>query len=329
MRRVFSSFAHLHLAARLGISLLLVLFAAIALAPAAGPQKQIKSDVRIAGLNVAGLDVGQARQRVRAAFRQPVKFRFGKLRWQVAPERLGAEPLVEDAVSRALDADEGENVEVRVAVDKQQVRRYVAALERRFGVEMANAGLIGLDAAGAPSISEERWGRTVRSATMTAAITRSLRNRIRGRLPVVMRSIRPSVTKAGFGPVITINRGSNQLVLFNGSSVVRRFGVATGTAQYPTPAGTFSIADMQKNPWWRPPDSEWAKDAKPIPPGPGNPLGTRWMGLNVGAVGIHGTPDAASIGYSASHGCIRMRIANAEWLFERVRVGTPVFIVGS
>jgi lipoprotein-anchoring transpeptidase ErfK/SrfK len=51
------------------------------------------------------------------------------------------------------------------------------------------------------------------------------------------------------------------------------------------------------------------------------------MGLNVGAVGIHGTPDSASIGYSASHGCIRMRIPNAEWLFERVRIGTPVFIV--
>jgi lipoprotein-anchoring transpeptidase ErfK/SrfK len=53
------------------------------------------------------------------------------------------------------------------------------------------------------------------------------------------------------------------------------------------------------------------------------------MGLNVGAVGIHGTPDAASIGYSASHGCVRMRIPDAEQLFERVRIGTPVFIVGA
>ena len=53
------------------------------------------------------------------------------------------------------------------------------------------------------------------------------------------------------------------------------------------------------------------------------------MGLSVGGVGIHGTPNAASIGYSASHGCIRMRIPDAEWLFERVRVGTPVFIVAS
>ena len=70
----------------------------------------------------------------------------------------------------------------------------------------------------------------------------------------------------------------------------------------------------------------WAKGEKPVPPGPGNPLGTRWMGLDAAGVGIHGTPDAASIGYSASHGCIRMRIPDAEWLFTQVSVGTPVYI---
>jgi lipoprotein-anchoring transpeptidase ErfK/SrfK len=53
------------------------------------------------------------------------------------------------------------------------------------------------------------------------------------------------------------------------------------------------------------------------------------MGLSVSGVGIHGTPDPASIGYSASHGCIRMRIPEAEWVFSRVRVGTPVFIVSA
>jgi lipoprotein-anchoring transpeptidase ErfK/SrfK len=51
------------------------------------------------------------------------------------------------------------------------------------------------------------------------------------------------------------------------------------------------------------------------------------MGLSASGVGMHGTPDAASIGYSASHGCIRMHISEAEWLFNRVRLGTPVFIV--
>ena len=63
--------------------------------------------------------------------------------------------------------------------------------------------------------------------------------------------------------------------------------------------------------------------------GPGNPLGTRWMGLSAPGVGIHGTPSDASIGYSVSHGCIRMHIPDAEWLFVRVRIGTPVYIVGA
>jgi lipoprotein-anchoring transpeptidase ErfK/SrfK len=91
--------------------------------------------------------------------------------------------------------------------------------------------------------------------------------------------------------------------------------------------GSFEIVTKQLNPWWYPPDSDWAEGAEPIPPGPGNPLGTRWMGLSAPAVGIHGTPDAASIGYSASHGCIRMHVPEAEWLFQRVKEGTPVYIV--
>ncbi len=109
----------------------------------------------------------------------------------------------------------------------------------------------------------------------------------------------------------------------------RVFGVATGQSSYPTPLGHFHIEVKWENPWWYPPDSPWAAGAKPIPPGPGNPLGTRWMGLDVDGIGIHGTPDAASIGYSASHGCIRMYIHDAEWLFNHVDVGTQVFIVSA
>ena len=85
-----------------------------------------------------------------------------------------------------------------------------------------------------------------------------------------------------------------------------------------------------KNPWWYPPvQDSWAKGLKPVPPGPSNPLGTRWMGLSAPGVGIHGTDEPWSIGHSESHGCIRMQVSSAEWLFTRVRIGTPVFIVPS
>jgi lipoprotein-anchoring transpeptidase ErfK/SrfK len=53
------------------------------------------------------------------------------------------------------------------------------------------------------------------------------------------------------------------------------------------------------------------------------------MGLSAPGVGIHGTDAPWSIGHSESHGCIRMQVQSAEWLFNRVRIGTPVFIVPS
>ncbi len=133
------------------------------------------------------------------------------------------------------------------------------------------------------------------------------------------------VSVSSTGPVISEAK-PGVVHLYNGEQAVRTFGVATGQSQYPTPSGLWHIVDMQLNPWWRPPDSPWAQGLEPIPPGPGNPLGTRWMGLDAAGVGIHGTPDAASIGYSASHGCIRMQIPDAEWLFNYVTIGTPVYI---
>ena len=128
---------------------------------------------------------------------------------------------------------------------------------------------------------------------------------------------------------MVIRRGSNRLTLYTGMRLKRNFRVATGSSSYPTPLGRFRVISMWKNPWWYPPDSDWAEGQEPIPPGPGNPLGTRWMGISSPGVGIHGTPDPASLGYSVSHGCIRMAIPEAEWLFTQLRVGATVFIVAA
>ena len=327
MKRVAVSFVRMALWKRALLSLVLVLAAAVAIAPSAGSPRTIPTGVRISGINVSGLDAGQARQQLSARFGSPLRFRHGDKRWAVSTERLGLAVAVEDAVSRALQAESGEDVDVRVDVDREQVRRYVDALQERFGFPAEDARIVKL-AEGRPEIADSKWGLAVRRRTMVVGITRMLKTRIRPTLPVVTKTLKPTITRANFGPVIVIHRGSNRLVLFNGEKPWRSFRVATGQAQYPTPTGSFSIVVMQKNPWWRPPpDSDWAQGAKPIPPGPGNPLGTRWMGLSAPLVGIHGTPDAASIGYSASHGCIRMLIPDATWLFDRVRIGTPVLIV--
>ena len=83
----------------------------------------------------------------------------------------------------------------------------------------------------------------------------------------------------------------------------RDFGVATGQSRYPTPLGKWEVVVKWRNPWWvQLLASDRANDAEPIPLVLATLLGTRWMGLSAPAVGIHGTPDPASIGYSVSDG---------------------------
>ncbi len=127
---------------------------------------------------------------------------------------------------------------------------------------------------------------------------------------------------------IRVDLSERKLYVYGGNGeVVKTYRVAVGMAKYPTPTGNFRIITKEVNPTWNPPDSAWAAGMGPVPPGPGNPLGTRWMGLNSPGIGIHGTPAGSSIGTAASHGCIRMLIPQAEDLFARVFVGTPVEIV--
>jgi hypothetical protein len=127
--------------------------------------------------------------------------------------------------------------------------------------------------------------------------------------------------------LVIIRRDAHRLYFYRGARPLRVFTVATGGTWTPTPRGRFRIVSKYRHPWWYPPDSNWAKDLDPIPPGPENPLGTRWMGLSVPELGIHGTPNPASVGYSISHGCIRMKKRDAESLFRLVRVGTRVWIM--
>src|SRR4029453_9825770 len=136
---------------------------------------------------------------------------------------------------------------------------------------------------------------------------------LNSRDPILLRTNNTTaeVTRADFGPVIVIRRGSNRLYLYKGPRLNRLFPVATGQSVYPTPLGSFHIIVMWRNPWWYPPNSPRGPGEEPTPPGTNNPPGTRWMGISAPGVGIHGTNNDASIGYSVSHGCIRMHVSDA------------------
>ena len=300
-----------------------------AAAPAAGQQPTpIAHGVTVYGVDVGGLTSEPARERLRSAFKRPVTFVLDEKHWQVGPGAFGGSAAVDIAVTRALAAQPRREVELDLAFSTKRIAAYVKRLERRYSIAAKNSELVGLTGV-RPAFSEARTGRKLESAALVREVEHLLESGNRNPLTLTFRAVAPKVTSANFGPIVVIRRESKRLDLYSGHVLARTLGVATGRPEFPTPIGWFSIADKQRDPWWYPPDSEWAKDEEPIPPGPGNPLGTRWMGLNAFAVGIHGTPDAASIGYSASHGCIRMRVWEAEWLFDQVEVGTPVFIVAA
>ena len=97
------------------------------------------------------------------------------------------------------------------------------------------------------------------------------------------------------------------------------FTVAVGMPKYRTPTGTYRITTVTWDPWWFPPPSEWARDEKPIPPGPDNPMGR--VKLQFGPLlFVHGTPNEASLGTAASHACVRMADRDAVDLARLVHV---------
>jgi lipoprotein-anchoring transpeptidase ErfK/SrfK len=313
------------------VKVLFVALGALVAVGAAAPRSArlpaVAPGVTVNGVRVGGLGSESARAVVRARFEQPLTILNGSERWTVRPQSLGVRASVDRAVRQALDARPRAAVALPVAVSTQRVRAYITSLKRRFSRAPVDARLVGTNGL-TPVIAAAIPGRQVATHLMEQRLERALRSPVYRTIALATKPLSPTVTTRSFGPIIVVGRSSHRLRLFDGRRLVHEFGVATGQTAYPTPVGTFSIVTMQRDPWWiPPPNSAWAQGAKPIPPGPGNPLGTRWMGLSAASVGIHGTPDAASIGYSASHGCIRMRVPDAEWLFDHVRVGTPVAIV--
>ena len=119
---------------------------------------------------------------------------------------------------------------------------------------------------------------------------------------------------------------SYRVSLIRNGKVVVRYPIAKGQPAYPTPTGDYEIIDKQVDPTWTPPDSPWAAELASIPPGPGNPLGTRWIGTSAPAVGFHGTYADYSVGTAASHGCMRMHIPDVEAFYDMVTLGMKVQI---
>ncbi len=110
--------------------------------------------------------------------------------------------------------------------------------------------------------------------------------------------------------LIEVNIPATELTLFENGKPLYVKPIAIGQGVYPTPEQESHIKKIEWNPWWYPPPAAWAKDDKPTPPGPGNPLGLVKMALS-DAILFHGTNKEKSVGRPASHGCMRMFNADA------------------
>lgn len=142
------------------------------------------------------------------------------------------------------------------------------------------------------------------------------------------------IVPAGSHDGIVVNIPQRHLFLFSGGSLARLYPVAIGRGDWRTPTGGFRVAVKETDPTWEVPKSIQAEMQRKgqrvqtsVPPGPRNPLGKYWLGLNRTGVGIHGTNSPRSIYNSATHGCIRMHAPDVEDLFRRVSVNTPVALI--
>jgi L,D-transpeptidase catalytic domain/Putative peptidoglycan binding domain len=312
----------------------------------------IAEGVRVAGIDVGGLTVADARAALRREIGErldmPLTLRHGKRRFVVEPQLVDVSTNVDAALRSALAESREGNVftrsfrdltgreldrelALRVDYSRDAVRRVVdgirRALDRPAREAKADVSLDGV--------------RITRSETGIAVRTRALRDAFVGRLarpetsrafPVPARTLKPKVTTAEltrrYRYFIAVNRGQRTLRFYVGFKLRKAYRVGIGRIGFETDAGLYEIKTKAADPAWYVPDRPWAGDlaGKVIPAGdPRNPIKARWMGFWDGA-GIHGTADVASIGTAASHGCIRMVPRDVIDLYDRVPLGTPLYI---
>lgn len=143
------------------------------------------------------------------------------------------------------------------------------------------------------------------------------------------------------GLQLVLDRHTRQLMVLKDGRLLRRFPAAVGTDGWETPAGRHHVLEMVADPVWQHPGNH-----RHVPPGPDNPLGSRWIGffrdcqgrngwdgeryLQVNGctvAGFHGTPHRWTVGRAVSHGCVRLYDENVRELYALVQVGTPVTVL--
>jgi hypothetical protein len=310
------------------------------------------SDRLLPGVRIAGVDVGElTREEAIAAVSaqadalldREIDVRARGAAWTVTPRQLGTTVDVEGLVDAALALNEGyswpERVyrrlanspvghtsDLRLRVDRAELRTFAQTIAAEVSVEPSNAAVDYVDGQLVLTRPEPGWflgvpetKRALREAIVSGSASADLS----------LDRIEPDVGRDDLGYTIVVDLGDLELSLYDGLRRVKTYPVAAGTPEYPTPQGEWTIVDKVENPSWTNPDPNGWGAGLPltIPPGPTNPLGTRALYLDAPGIRIHGTSASYSIGSYASHGCVRMYMDDVEELFSIVPIGTTVHVV--
>jgi lipoprotein-anchoring transpeptidase ErfK/SrfK len=141
---------------------------------------------------------------------------------------------------------------------------------------------------------------------------------------------RASAPQGPAGTTVTVRKSTSDLVVADTSGKVLMYApVTTGSEHDPLPIGEWKVTGVQRDPkfhynpalFW---DAEPGHSKATIPAGPNNPVGVAWIDITREHYGLHGTPEPATVGKTASHGCVRLTNWDVTRLASLVRPGTKV-----
>jgi hypothetical protein len=309
--------------------------------------------VEIAGIDVGGLHAAEARRlvevRLAQRLRDPVHVVYGTHRFTIHPTQAGLhidiEKMVEAAVQTSRSGglahrffrDVGgqplrATIPLRGVLSRGRLASFVDRVARVISRPAQSARVEPTPLATGIRIVPSHLGLAVKRPRLARALTAALLS-FDGRrtIAVPTRPVHPrwwtSTLARHYRTYVLVSRETFTLRLYKNLKLVKTYRIAVGRAGLETPAGEYTINDKQINPSWHVPLSSWAGAlaGRIIPPGPDDPLKSRWLGF-FGGAGIHGTVDTWSIGTAASHGCIRMTIPDVEDLYPRVPLHSPIYV---
>jgi lipoprotein-anchoring transpeptidase ErfK/SrfK len=223
-------------------------------------------------------------------------------------------------------------IQPRFSVDENLIDEWLAGLAETIDEPSRDATVAVVGAS--VKVKPSRIGRrtdiqeSARLLREAFATERALADEVR-EVTLPVKTLKPKVTEKDLGKTIIVKLSERRVKLYDGAKLEKTYRCAIGSPGYPTPKGQFVVVQKRYMPTWvNPAPNGWGADMPAsIGPGPGNPLGTRALNLSAPGIRFHGTTKRYSIGSAASHGCMRMLREDIEDFYDRVKVGTRVYIL--